>query len=82
MNKIRILHFLGQGVLGGQQQAQFFAIQALSQQNEFKIGVALGQEKRIFIEKLKKLDVDIIQLNIKSGFQLNFKLSVLKRFKE
>jgi glycosyltransferase involved in cell wall biosynthesis len=80
--KLKVLHFMSQGSIGGQERAQYQLFKAFATDKEVEIGVALGRETGLYIEKVKQLGIPIINLGIRSGFTLHFKKVIIKRFAE
>lgn len=79
----KILQFYGEGnVGGGQQRAQYHLIKTLSKNQNIKIGCAFTKHEGYYIEKIKSLNVEVIHLNIKSGFDLGFSKEVVNKLKK
>lgn len=80
---IKVLHFYDEGTVeGGQQKAQYYLLKALDQDKEIIVGCALVKKDGYYTEKMRKLGINIIPLNIKNGYDLNFKSNIIEKFKE
>jgi len=81
MSRLRVLHFMGSGRIGGQERAQYQLFKALLADGGLDLAVALAQDIGLYAEKIKTLDLPILQLNMKSGFDLGFKPALIREMK-
>lgn len=67
-NKIKVLHFLSHGQIGGQERAIYQLLKAFQNDDEFQIGIAITQNKRHYVSKIKELNISVINLQLNTGF--------------
>jgi glycosyltransferase involved in cell wall biosynthesis len=70
--KIRVLHFLSHGNIGGQERAQYQLLRAFAADDEFTLSVAIGKSEGLYVDLIKGLNIPIIDLHIYSGYDLRF----------
>jgi len=70
--KIRILHFLSHGKIGGQERAQYQLLRAFENDDEFEVAVAIGRGEGHYVNLIKGLNIRVIDLQISSGFAIRF----------
>lgn len=72
---------MGSGRIGGQERAQYQLFKALLADGGLDLAVALSQDVGLYAEKIKTLGLPILQLKIKSGFDLRFKPTLIREMK-
>lgn len=82
MKKIRVLHFLSHGNIGGQERAQYQLLRAFNDDDEFNFAVAIGKSEGIYVDYIRKLNMPIIDLHISSGFSLRFDHDLLRNLRQ
>ena len=81
VNKLKVLHFMTRGDIGGQEKALYELFKAFRDDDNIEVGVALGRDKGILIKKINELGIPIVRLNIKGGFDFKIKKKVLRKLK-
>jgi glycosyltransferase involved in cell wall biosynthesis len=79
--KIKVLHFMSSGKIGGQGRALYQLFKALKDDKDIELSAAAGRDEGLYAVKLNELGIPIIRLGIKSGFSLNFKKTIIEQFK-
>ena len=80
--KINVLHFLGQGNIGGQERSIYQVLKGFKNDDDFDVGIAIGRNTGIYVERIMKLDIPTIFLQLKNGFSLNFDRTILNQLKD
>ncbi len=76
-SKIKVLHFLTHGYIGGQERAIYQLLKGFQNDTEYKFGISITNSKGFFVDRIKELNVPIYNLNLKSGFDFRFRTSLL-----
>ncbi|OGW29172.1 MAG: hypothetical protein A2X59_08145 [Nitrospirae bacterium GWC2_42_7] len=76
--KIKVLHFLTHGKIGGQERAQYQLLRAFSADDEFEFAVAIGINEGHYVNLVRKLEIEVIDLNISGGLDFRFSRKTLK----
>jgi len=80
--KVRVLHFMGSGRIGGQERALYQLFKAFSGNPEIELTVAFGNTRGMYAEKIRELGINTIPIQIKSGFSLRFSRKFIGIFKQ
>ncbi len=72
IEKKRVLHFLTQGSIGGQERAQYQLFRAFNNDDEIEVAAAMGRSEGIYTDLVKELKIPVIELNMSSGFDIRF----------
>jgi glycosyltransferase involved in cell wall biosynthesis len=81
--KIRVLHFLSHGAIGGQERAQYQLLRAFVNDEEFELAAAIGRSEGYYVDLVKGLNIEVIDLHLSSGYDIVFArkhLDALKQF--
>lgn len=81
VRKKRVLYFLSDGRIGGQERAVYQLLSAFRKSDEVEMGIAIDWDHGYYIDKIKELRIPIILLNLKSGFSLKFDPAVLRQLR-
>lgn len=70
IEKVRVLHFLSHGAIGGQERAQYQLLRAFVNDEEFEFGVAIGRSEGHYVDLVRRLDIEIVDLQLSGGFHI------------
>lgn len=80
--KKRVLHFYGEGSIGGKEKAQIELLRSFLNDQDYEFGVAILRDRGPLIEDIRKLGIPTLVLNLKNGFDFNFKKELLTEFRK
>lgn len=80
--RIRVLHFMSGGEIGGKERSQYQLFNVFKDDPEYDLGAAFSNDNGFYISKVRQLGIPVIDLKIKSGFNYIYKGKILSEFRK